>query len=436
MAKRQSTPQAPLTRRQASRARREAQMQRWILIGTIVTAVLIVGLLVYAYINEQVIVPSKAVATVNGEIITVKQFQDRVKLDLYFAALNQFSQPPDPRVTAQGTLDSLIDEALMRQKAKELGSVEVSEEEVNRRAQLAFGYDGGTPEPTSTPVPTSLPTKDATATATATFVITPSPTTTPTLDLSVTATPTETATTLPIATATLDLTTTATPTSTFTPTLVPTITLTPMPFPTVTPLSLDAYSTQSGEFFKTGSDVTGLTSDQIQAVWHDKVRAAILSERLQVALNLTPDETREQVHAAHILVATQDEAKAVLDRIAKGELFEKLAAELSTDPSNAFRGGDLGWFSKEDMVAAFADVAFATKPGAISEPVQTQFGWHLIKVYEKAVIPLTAREKETSKQQKFVDLVKKWRDDSEVTTEDNWVQYLPTLKSPDANATP
>lgn len=85
-----------------------------------------------------------------------------------------------------------------------------------------------------------------------------------------------------------------------------------------------------------------------------------------------------EIHARHILVATKAEAEAALKRIKAGEDFAKVAKEVSKDPGA--EGGDLGWFTKERMVPAFAAAAFKLKPGQVSEPIQTQFGWHIIKV--------------------------------------------------------
>jgi peptidyl-prolyl cis-trans isomerase C len=89
----------------------------------------------------------------------------------------------------------------------------------------------------------------------------------------------------------------------------------------------------------------------------------------------------QEVHARHILVGTEDEAKAVIQRLNNGEDFAKLANELSKD-KNA-DGGDLGFFTRGQMLKPFEDAAFALEPGQISAPVQTQFGWHVIKVEEK-----------------------------------------------------
>ena len=90
----------------------------------------------------------------------------------------------------------------------------------------------------------------------------------------------------------------------------------------------------------------------------------------------------QEVHARHILVETEDEAKAVEAELKKGADFAELAKKKSKDPG-ASDGGDLGFFTKEQMVPEFSAVAFALEPGKISDPVKTQFGWHIIKVEEK-----------------------------------------------------
>ena len=90
----------------------------------------------------------------------------------------------------------------------------------------------------------------------------------------------------------------------------------------------------------------------------------------------------QEVHARHILVETEDEAKAVKAELDKGADFAELAKKKSKDPGAA-DGGDLGFFTKDQMVPEFSAVAFALEPGKISDPVKSQFGWHIIKVEEK-----------------------------------------------------
>jgi peptidyl-prolyl cis-trans isomerase C len=103
----------------------------------------------------------------------------------------------------------------------------------------------------------------------------------------------------------------------------------------------------------------------------------------------------EEVHARHILFRVanptdekaskeaEDKVKAVIERLKKGEDFAKLANELTEDPSGRKDGGDLGYFTKEQMVPEFSAVAFTLDKGKISDPIKTQFGWHVLKVEDK-----------------------------------------------------
>ena len=91
----------------------------------------------------------------------------------------------------------------------------------------------------------------------------------------------------------------------------------------------------------------------------------------------------EEVRARHILVPTEAEAKGILTDLKKGGNFETIAKEKSKDPGAAAQGGDLGYFTKDQMVPEFAEVAFKLQKGALSDPVKTQFGWHIIKVEDK-----------------------------------------------------
>jgi peptidyl-prolyl cis-trans isomerase C len=96
----------------------------------------------------------------------------------------------------------------------------------------------------------------------------------------------------------------------------------------------------------------------------------------------------QEVRARHILVPTEDEAKAILAEIKKGTDFAELAKQKSKDPGAAAEGGDLGYFTKAQMVPEFAEVAFKLDKGQVSDPVKTQFGWHIIKVEDKRNKPI------------------------------------------------
>ncbi len=113
------------------------------------------------------------------------------------------------------------------------------------------------------------------------------------------------------------------------------------------------------------------TDDAMHKVYDDAVK------------KMAPEE---EVHARHILVATEDEAKAIEAQLKAGADFATLAKEKSKDPGAA-NGGDLGYFTKDQMVPEFAAAAFKLDKGQISDPVHTQFGWHIIKVEDKRIKP-------------------------------------------------
>jgi peptidyl-prolyl cis-trans isomerase C len=105
----------------------------------------------------------------------------------------------------------------------------------------------------------------------------------------------------------------------------------------------------------------------------------------ETVAKLTPET---ELHARHILVNDEALAKQVAERAKKGEDFLALSKEFSKDPGSAADGGDLGWFTKDKMVKEFSDAAFALEPGQISDPVKSQFGWHIIKVEGKRTKPI------------------------------------------------
>ncbi len=87
----------------------------------------------------------------------------------------------------------------------------------------------------------------------------------------------------------------------------------------------------------------------------------------------------DKIKCAHILVEKQSQALAVLERLKKGEKFAELAKELSLDTGSGKRGGDLGYFGRGRMVKPFEAAAFKLSVGEISEPIKTEFGYHIIK---------------------------------------------------------
>jgi peptidyl-prolyl cis-trans isomerase C len=122
-----------------------------------------------------------------------------------------------------------------------------------------------------------------------------------------------------------------------------------------------------------------------RAYFADKVAAAVTPDTVKAAYDkfVADFKPEDQVHAEHILVSSEEDAKAIKAQLDKGANFEDLAKEKSTDPSAKQNGGDLGFFSKGQMVKPFEDKAFTMEVGQVSDPVQSQFGWHIIKVVEK-----------------------------------------------------
>jgi peptidyl-prolyl cis-trans isomerase C len=130
----------------------------------------------------------------------------------------------------------------------------------------------------------------------------------------------------------------------------------------------------------------------LQSVGKESLTDEAMHKVYDEAVKQISDE--KEVNARHILFRApagdekagkeaEDKAKAVIVRLKKGEDFAKVATELTEDPSGKANGGDLGYFTKEQMVPEFSDAAFKLEKGQISEPVKSQFGWHVIKVEDK-----------------------------------------------------
>ena len=148
----------------------------------------------------------------------------------------------------------------------------------------------------------------------------------------------------------------------------------------------------------------------------------------------------EEVHARHILFRVanpadekaskeaEDKVKAVIERLKKGEDFAKLANELTEDPSGRKDGGDLGYFTKEQMVPEFSTVAFKLDKGSISDPIKTQFGWHVLKVEDKRKRQPPEYDKVKPQLETFVErkaqmeLVNKLRADAKIERPDKPAQ--------------
>lgn len=126
----------------------------------------------------------------------------------------------------------------------------------------------------------------------------------------------------------------------------------------------------------------------IESKTAELITDADLKKEYETTVAAQKDE--KEVRARHILVPTEDEAKAAKKKIDSGKKFEDIAKEVSKDPGSAKQGGDLGYFTRDKMVKEFADTAFAMKKGEVSAPVKSGFGYHIIKVEDiRKVTPPT-----------------------------------------------
>ena len=430
MAKPGTTPKI-VTKKHIARLERERQQVRLIRAIAIGGVVAVVLLLAYGYLNLNVFQLQKPVAEVNGEVITTREWQERVRfqrvnlLNLYNTyvfyqqsfGMDTTQQQQEvmfylqtPEALGQQIVDQMIDEVLIRQEAEKRG-ITVSEEEIQKEIQNEYGFfPDGTPTPTTTPTEFLTPTLSA-----AQMTLLPP-----------TSTPTEAPTSTVAPTSTPDRSVTQTPTSTAapaTPTFVP-----DLPTATATPFTEEGfneqYTTTLDEF--KSYDVSEST---LRSVYENR----LLREKLLEELARDVPRTEEQVWARHILVDDEETADMVRSLLLGGEDFAEVAKEYSKDTGSGAMGGDLGWAPRSKYVAEFADAAFSQEIGAIGEPVKSEFGFHIIQVIDRGERPLD----ETAYQQKREAALTDWltqvkaeaTEAGTLITYDTWRAVVPTEPS-------
>jgi peptidyl-prolyl cis-trans isomerase C len=141
----------------------------------------------------------------------------------------------------------------------------------------------------------------------------------------------------------------------------------------------------------------------MEALLQDAGKAAMTDDAMHKvydeAIKQTPNE--EEVRARHILVATEGEAKDIEAQLKNGADFAAVAKEKSKDPGAA-EGGELGWFTKDQMVPEFAEAAFKLDKGQISDPIKTQFGWHIVQVEDKRIKPTPTYDQVKGQLQNYI----------------------------------
>jgi parvulin-like peptidyl-prolyl isomerase len=419
----QNTPKI-VTKKHIARLERERRQIRLIRGIAIAGVLIVVGLLAYGYLRLNVFALREPVAEVNGETIRTGEWQERVKfqraqmLNTYnqYAFFQQsfgmdYSQQMQeiqftllsPETVGQQVLDRMVDEILIRQEAEKRG-ITVSAEEVETSIRENFNFfPDGTPSPTVTPTDVSFPTLTSQQ-----LTLYPS-----------TPTPTEAETSTVTPTATGDPSATPQPTSTTAP-----ATPSPVPLPptaTGTPYTLEGFQEEFNTTVE-GFAEYGISEQTIRGIYE----AQLYREKLQAELTQELQPTDEQVWARHILVETEEEANAIYERLQAGEDFAELAGELSQDTGSGAVGGDLGWFGRGAMVAPFEEAAFSLEVGEISEPVKSDFGYHIIQALGHQENPLNGTQFEQKKETIFTDWLTAAKEDADITTYESWKQVVPT----------
>jgi len=405
----------PVSRNKIHSAR-EKKQNRIVVIGFVITAILIVGLVGYAFLYDLVIKDRTPVAVVNNIRIDNKYFQDRVRLErnryaklfesyyaqyqllagdpataeLYQSQLIQLQQMLDNSESlAKTVLDRMVDEEILNQKAAELG-ISVSDTEVEEAIQgLLFGYyPNGTPTPAPTFPPVSTPTPSQAQLGLLGYTPTPiseNP------DITETLAETQQA---------------VTPTATT--------------GPTATPYTNEFYENNYQAYI---AELSGINVSETSI--RKSVENYILVQKVRSEIIKDVPREQEQVWARHILVKTEPEALSVKERLANGEDWSLIAADVSLDTSNKDKGGDLGWFTRGRMVESFENAAFALEQGQISEPVESQFGFHIIQLVGKTVQPLSDGDFESLQEIQYQKWFQELRGTAEIKINEVWKELAP-----------
>lgn len=453
--------------RELSRRQRERLLSRLVMAGIGLLLLSVVSLLGVGYWREVLHKGDEAIAVVNGQPITLASFAKvrgyrsllidqaiysaELQLSMFNAQAQNTPTPdpassPTPEPTPQGTppaeatpqptpdlndmvrqqyqqqiqslelqraqldsqvLEDMIDGMLYRQEASRRG-LSVTPEEVDAEIERQFGApesiseEGQSPTPSAESTGTSQPgeaTQPAQGAPTAVQASDQA-----VLGGSATAVSSESAgsTERPV-TATPVPTEIAQPTETASQgdaTQQPGATA-PAETPQATPTPVDAQQ-QLRDYL---AQVKLLTADEFR-YWI--IEPILLEQKVRDAIGAEVPATAEQVHARHILVSSEEEAKQVRERLDKGEPFDHVAQEVSQDPSNKDKGGDLGWFGKGVMDPDFEKAAFELGVGETSQPVKSSFGYHIIKVEEHAQDrPLSDDQLSQAKAKAFQDWLSK-----------------------------
>jgi len=367
------------SRRQQSKWQREQHQQHRLYIAVGVLVVVVGGIFLGGIFYDNVVRANEVIAQIGPDSVTASQVLGEVRpaaksLD---AQAKQFGGGANianyvdqqKRNLPDQTLSDIIDKRLIQQEAARRG-ISVSPAELDDKERQTVADFQAVSNPAPTPQPTSAPDSSDAAVAADTAA---------TAAASTVATPTAA----------------ASPSAPTTPTVVPT-------------LDTSAYAPALQQLL----DKNNLAEPDFR----DRLLQGMLRERLQTAIGQeqVPD-TQDQVHARHILVATQEQADSVLAQLQAGADFAALASQVSTDPGSKDKGGDLGWFGHGVMDPPFETAAFALQPGQLSDVVHGANGFHIIQSLERDPARAVPADQLTSQRQKaFTDWLASRRSSQDV----------------------
>ncbi len=405
-----------------SRAEREEQLQRWVIRGILAVVGLLILLVAIAFAFEQLIIPNQVVATVEGQGITVREFQqeyllerNRLLLQLdqiqnsgidfqqlaqqepYASWINEVNVPDQLGLRV---LNDMVDDRLLAREASAL-DVSINDDAVRQAVEAYFGFDPTAValigvEPTATPEPT----------------ITPSPFVSPTP----TSTPEPTATPDPEATAaTEDDAAAEEPEVTAQPTVVE---------PTLSAEEVRENFVETERDYRSYFDREGVAAETLDTLFERNALETLLAEAL-----IPADAGLLYADVRHILLDDEEQALDAIAALKQGESFAALARAVSTDPGSGARGGELGEAYVGNYVPEFRQAIEEAEVGALVGPIESEFGFHILQVRSKEERSGEDQDsqRERARQQAVQQLKDTLREDHDeaVVIHDIWLNHIP-----------
>ena len=403
------------------RERRQTRIIAGVAIGVVATVVLLIA---YGLLNNTLFLNIRPAVTVNGESLTLQEFQVRVRVNrqqlvnqymqymqyiqLYQSlgmdlssdsqvtqALTQITgQLDDASLIGSQTLDNMIDDLIIRQYA-EANGITVTTADIEEAIHSAVGY-----YPNGTPTPTLTPTKLVYSTLNPTQLVLITPTLTSTLAPTLT----------PFQTWTPNLTSTATPIPSLTPTATP---ITSQGFDDLYQKGLQNYAK------------LGMSEAEFRKIFYE---FNLYRERVKAKVTADVKHEQDQVWVRQILVADGTIATTIRAQLMAGADFTNLAAQSSLDTATKDKGGDLGWLSLDQIKSGtdLGTAAFSLPIGEISQPIQTVYGYYIIQVLGHEVRPLTDQQYQDAVTAAFNTWLQDQRKNAKIVTNSSWTNVVPT----------